>query len=249
MTDLSWPALLAVGAGAGLVVGFLRASVGGGVGLTLTPVLALVLPVPFVLGLLAALLSLSDPITLHTFWRRWDRRVVQGLVPPMLAGIVLGGWALAGLDERGLRRTIGGVALLFAAAQLVALVGRSRPAAVQRHWAVGAAVGLASGVASSVAHSSGVILTPYLAGLGMGNAGVIATGAVAIAISNVLKLATYWAIGFLTWVIVVVSLVGTPFIYAGNWLGYRVNRWMPQRWFAALLLAIAIVGSVRLLAR
>ncbi len=247
MTDLSWPALLALGAGAALVVGFLRASVGGGIGLTLTPVLSLFLPVSFVLGLLAALLFLSDPITMYYFWRQWDRRLVRVLLPPMLAGIVLGGWVLSGLDEQGLRRTIGGVALLFAAAQLVTLLARSTPAAVQRHWAVGAAVGLASGVASSVAHSSGVILTPYLAALGMTNAAVVATGTIVVAVSNVLKLATYWVIGFLTGTIVIVGLVGTPLIYAGNWIGYRVNRWIPRRWFAALLLAIAIVGSVRLL--
>ena len=248
MTDLSWPALLAVGAAAGLVVGFLRVGVGGGVGLTLTPVLSLFLPVSFVLGLASALLSLSDPISLHYFWRQWDRRLIPLILPSMLAGIVLGGWALSGLDEAGLRRTIGGVALLFAVLQLGALLGGSGPARAQRHWLVAGAVGLAAGVASSVAHSGGVILTPYLAGLGLGNAGVIATGSVAVAVSNVLKLGTYWAIGFLTWPVVWVSLAATPFLYAGSYVGYRVNRWIPRRWFALLLLGLAIVGSVRLLA-
>jgi uncharacterized membrane protein YfcA len=234
MTDLSWPALLAVGAASGFLVGFLRAG--------------LFLPVPFVLGLGSALLSLSDPITLYYFWRRWDGRLIPLILPTMLAGIVLGGWAIAGLDEVGLRRTIGGVALLFAVLQLGAMLGGSGPARAQRHWAVAAVVGLASGVASSVAHSGGVILTPYLAGLGMANAAVIATGSIAVAVSNVLKLATYWAIGFLTWKVIWVSLAATPFVYAGGWLGYRVNDWIPRRWFALLLLALAIVGSVRLLA-
>jgi uncharacterized membrane protein YfcA len=248
VTELSWPALLAIGAGSAFVVGFLRASVGGGVGLTLTPVLSLFLPVPFVLGLASALLSLSDPITLYYFRRQWDRRLVPLIMPTMLAGIVVGGWAIAGLDETGLRRTIGGVALLFAVLQLGAMLGGSGPARAQRHWLVAAVVGLASGVASSVAHSGGVILTPYLAGLGLSNAAVIATGSIAVAVSNVLKLATYWAIGFPTWPVVWVSLAAAPFVYAGGWLGYRLNRWIPRRWFALLLLGLAIVGSVRLLA-
>jgi uncharacterized membrane protein YfcA len=248
VTDVSWPALLALGAGAGFVVGFLRASVGGGVGLVLTPALSLLLPVPFVLGLGSALLSLSDPITLALFWRQWDRRLVRLILPTMLAGIVLGGWAISGLDEAGLRRTIGGVALLFAVLQLGAILGGSGPARAQRHWAVAAGVGLAAGTASSIAHSGGVILTPYLAGLGLANATVIATGSVAVAVSNVLKLATYWVIGFLTWPVAAVALAATPFLYAGSWLGHRLNRWIPRRWFALLLLGLAIVGSVRLLA-
>jgi uncharacterized membrane protein YfcA len=77
---------------------------------------------------------------------------------------------------------------------------------------------------------------------------VIATGSIAVAVSNVLKLATYWVIGFLTWPVVWLSLAASPFVYLGGWLGYRLNRWIPRRWFALLLLALAIVGSVRLLA-
>lgn len=65
MSEPSLPALAAAGAVAALVVGFLKTSVGGGIGLVLTPLLSLFLPAQVVLGLTAVQLNLSDPITLR----------------------------------------------------------------------------------------------------------------------------------------------------------------------------------------
>ena len=59
---------------AALVVGFLRTSVGGGIGLVLTPTLSLVLPPSVVLAMIAPLMNLSDPLALRYYWRPWDRR-------------------------------------------------------------------------------------------------------------------------------------------------------------------------------
>jgi len=76
--------------GAALVVGFLRTSVGGGIGFALAPTLTLVLPAPVVLALIAPLMNLSDPFVLRYFWRRWDAGQLRVLLPTMLAGVVLG---------------------------------------------------------------------------------------------------------------------------------------------------------------
>jgi uncharacterized membrane protein YfcA len=65
-----------------------------------------------------------------------------------------------------------------------------------------------------VANSGGTIIGPYLAGLGLSNAAVVATGA------------------------------GR---YLGSWLGWRVNAYIPRRWFALALIAISVAGSLKLL--
>jgi len=93
------PSLVALAAAAGiaaLVVGFLKTSVGGGIGLVLTPVLSLFLPAQVVLGLTAVQLNLSDPITLRYYWRQWEGRQLRLLLPTLLLGILVGGWGLAG---------------------------------------------------------------------------------------------------------------------------------------------------------
>lgn len=50
---------------AAFVVGFLKTSIGGGIGLVLTPTLSLVLPAPVVIALITPLLNLSDPFTMR----------------------------------------------------------------------------------------------------------------------------------------------------------------------------------------
>lgn len=229
------------------MVGFLKTSVGGGIGLVLTPVLSLFLPAQMVLGLTAVQLNLADPITLRYYWRQWDRRQLRLMLPTLLLGILAGSWALSGLSDLALKKTIGGAALGGALVQLAVLCGWLSLGRAHSHWTVGGFLGLLAGGASAVAHAGGIILGPYLVGLGLSNAAVVATGAALVAVSNVLKLLTYWGIGFLSWAVVALALSSTPLLYFGAWAGYRLNRWIPRLWFALVLIAIALVGSLRLL--
>jgi uncharacterized protein len=247
VTGLDLPALLAVTGAAALVTGFLRNAVGGGIGLTLTPLLTLVLPPQAVLAMLGLLLLLSDPISLALYWRRWDGAEACRLLPAMVVGIVAGGWLVAGLSPVALRRAIGAAALLFGSVQLVAMVRGRTPSAAPTSRAVGAGVGLAAGVASTVAHSGAVVLGMYLVTRPLGNAGIVATGALAYAVSDGVKVATYWAIGWVTPALVLATLASTPLLYFGSWLGYRLNAWLPRRAFALGLLGVALAGALRLL--
>jgi uncharacterized protein len=239
--------LLAAAAVAALVVGFLKTSIGGGIGLVLTPTLSLVLPAQVVLALTAPLMNLSDPITLRYYWRRWDARQLRLLMPTTLAGIVLGAWIVAALPEVWLRRLIGLTALAFALVQLL-LIRRGRSLfGADPAWPAGAGAGLLTGVASTVAHSGGVVLGLYLIGTALGPAQIVATASALVAVSNVLKLGAYWRIGFLSPSILLAALAAAPLLLAGAWLGYRVNRVLPRRVFELVLIAIAVAGSIRLL--
>jgi hypothetical protein len=134
------------------------------------------------------------------------------------------------LSEPGLRRAIALFALAFAGVQIAVML-RGRTLFRERpHWKGGALAGL------------------YLLGLGLSGAGVVATGNALYAVTNLLKTATYWQIGFLTAPVLLAAALATPFLYAGVWLGYRANRLMPRRWFEVALVGLAVAGSLRLLA-
>jgi hypothetical protein len=102
-------------------------------------------------------------------------------------------------------------------------------------------------VASTVAHSGGVVLGLYLVGRPLSSAGVVATGTLAYAISDVVKLCTYAAIGWVTLPLLLATVAATPLLYLGSWLGYRLNARLPRRAFAVTLVAIALAGALRLL--
>ena len=229
------------------MTGFLRNAVGGGIGLALTPVLTIVLPPQPVLAMIGLLLLLSDPISLWFYWRRWDRGEARRLVPAMLVGIVLGGWLVAGLSATSLRRTIGGAALLFGSVQLAVMLRGGTPTVAPSARPVALGVGLLAGVASTVAHSGGVVLGLYLVGRPLSSAGVVATGTLAYAMSDVVKVGTYAAIGWVTPPLLLATVAATPFLYLGSWLGYRLNARLPRRAFALTLVAIALAGALRLL--
>ena len=216
---------------------------GGGIGLALTPVLTSFLAPQPTLALIGLLLLLSDPISLWLYWRRWDAAEARRLVPAMLVGIGLGGWLVAGLSAAALRQGMGGAALLFGLVQLAILLRGRAPSAAPSAppMAVGA------GVASTVAHSGGVVLGLYLVGRPLGSAGVVATGTLAYAISDVPKVGTYTAIGWVTAPLLLATVAATPFLYLGSWLGYRLNARLPRRAFALTLISIALAGAGRLL--
>jgi uncharacterized membrane protein YfcA len=247
VTELSLPALVGVACGAALVTGFLRNAVGGGIGLALTPVLTVLLPPQPVLAMIGLLLLLSDPFSLWLYWRRWDLAEARRIVPAMVAGIALGGWLVAQLSGPGLKRAIGAAALLFGAIQLVALLRRRPPSTAPTSTPVGVGVGLAAGVASTVAHSGGVVLGLYLVTRPLTNAGVVATGTLAYSLSDVMKIGTYWLIGWITPPLVAATLISLPFLYVASWLGYRLNTWLPRRAFALGLVTIAMAGALKLL--
>jgi uncharacterized membrane protein YfcA len=240
---------VAAACGAALVVGFLRTSVGGGIGLVLTPTLSLVLPPSVVLAMIAPLMNLSDPLVLRYYWRQWDRRQLALLLPAMMAGVVVGTWALSQLSEYWLGKAIGALALGFGLLQLV-LTGRNqRLLSARPHWGAGAAAGLTAGVASTVAHSGGVVVSIYLLNVHLTKAAMLATGNALYILPNVLKLAGYWSIGFLTVPIIQAAALAVPLLFAGAWLGYRVNQRLPRRAFELVLVVIAIAGALRLLLR
>jgi hypothetical protein len=57
-------------------------------------------------------------------------------------------------------------------------------------WLVAGGVGLVAGFASTAAHSGGVVLGLYLVGRPLSSAGVVATGTLVHAISDVVKVGT-----------------------------------------------------------
>ena len=117
MPEPSLATLAAAAALAAFVTGFLRASVGGGIGLALTPVLSLALPAQSALGLTGFMLNLADPFVLHYYWRQWDGHQLRLILPTALVGIVLGVWMISGMPDhrQGDRRG----ALVLAVLQLV----------------------------------------------------------------------------------------------------------------------------------
>ncbi len=177
----------------------ISAVAGGGAGLMLMPVLAMLLPGAQVAAALSVGTVASSLSRIAAFWKmiRWD--VVRWFLPAALPAAALGAWALTRFEPVYIKLALG----VFLTANLPLLFLRSRVAPVQDDAApirpaalllLGAAVGLVSGFTGAV----GVLFNRFYFRLRMQKAEIVATRATNEVLLHLLKIALYAGFGLLT---------------------------------------------------
>lgn len=169
---------------------------GGGAGLMLVPVLALIVPaaeVPAALSLGTATSALGRIVAFRRAIQ-WD--IVRWFVPAALPAVLLGAGLLAAFDPVYVKLLLG----LFLVANLP-LLFRRKPATVTAHpvrpravMLIGAAAGLISGFTGAV----GLLFNHFYHRLGLTREAIVATRAANEILLHLLKLAAYAVLGLLT---------------------------------------------------
>lgn len=209
----------------GFTIGLARGGFNA-LGVLLTPLLSLVLPVSLAVGVLLPMLMVGDLVALRACWREWDGRLLSRLLPAGLAGTLLGTLLLARLSGDALRLVLAVFVLVMAAYKLAG----DRIARFQyqpRGWH-GPAAGLLAGVASGMFNTGGPPFNAYLLLQKLPPQSYVATTVVFFAALNLLKLPGFLLAGVLDvdvlaslwWVVVFIPLG----IAAARWLIRRVNQ-------------------------
>ena len=145
-----------------MFIGLAKAGFGGGLGIMVTPLVALVFPSQEAIGIILPLLIVADALSLYYYWNKWDIKSVYALMPGALAGIGVGLTLIGRLDEHRLGQVIGGIALFCLAIQWIrhALsnsLNRYRP----QRWH-GLLIGAVAGVTTTIAHAAGPVVALFL---------------------------------------------------------------------------------------
>jgi uncharacterized membrane protein YfcA len=231
------------------LIGLSKAGFGGGAGMVVTPLLALVMPPRLGLGLMLPLLLMTDLLALVRYRGQWDRHSVAVLLPPSILGIALGGYLLQLIPSDLLVRLIGLFALVFASLQWMALTGRQTDEAPPfRPW-VGLAFGFAAGVTSTLAHLGGILTTMFLLPRRLGPAQFVATGTVLFVCMNLAKLPPYFHQGLLPVEVWRQAALLFPALLAGALLGFTLNGRVSPRRFNLVVLGIVFCTGIYLLSR
>ena len=228
----------------GLMIGFAKGGFGG-LGVLLTPILALVLPVTLAVGVLLPMLMVGDAFALSMYWKEWDTDLVKRMLPAGIAGALLGTFLLTWLSPDHLRIILGIFVLLVVAYKFTS--DRIETIRYQpRPWHAPAA-GLLAGIASGMFNSGGPAFNSYLLLKNVRARPFIATSAIYFAILNLVKVP-----GFLfTGVLDLPSLLSLwwvfPFIPIGIWVArLTLTRVSPQA-FEWIIVALLIFSSLWLL--
>ncbi len=236
--------MLLVFGGAFVTSGF---GIGGGV--LMTPLVIVLLPPKFGIGLLAPLLFLMGGAGVRQYWKQWENRHILVLLPSSLAGIWLGAYLLAEISPEVVRKTVGVLALTFGALQLLIIDRpewsyRLRPSAWQ-----GVGFGFGAGISSALAHTGGIVFSLYLLPNSRTKEIFVGTTVFLFFIQGFIKMGTYLYYGILTGPTFLLSLILIPSLVVGSLTGKWLNRRISNKLFLRLISIFVILMGAKLLFR
>ncbi len=230
---------------AALLIGMAKAGLAG-MGMVSIVIVASVMPARESTGAILTLLIVADLFAIvayraHAVWAKVFR-----LLPPAVAGILVGWWVMPMIDPAIYGRVIGWVTLGL----LVVLTVQRRSAGLRRvvsgNPAAGWIAGGLGGVATMLANAAGPVMTIYLLACGLPKLAFVGTAAWFFFIVNVTKVPISAGMGLITAESLWMTLVLSPVVIAGGFLGRWVIGWIRQDVFERLVVGFAGLAAVRL---
>jgi uncharacterized membrane protein YfcA len=250
-STLGWLAV----AGGALAIGLNK---GGLTGLGILPVLlfAVVLDPRQSTGFVLPLLIIGD-ICAVLFYRRvvlW--KIFWYLLPPALAGIVVGYLLMGPFTIGGVRigvppvvygRVIGWLIVALLALQLVrGAYGEKLDHFFESHG-FGLGMGVLAGIATMLANAAGPVSTLYFLSVGLPKWNLIGTSAFLFFVINLCKAPLSASLGLTNGVSLTMALVLLPLVLVGFFTGSKLAAILPQKIFDRFLFVCTALGAVKLI--
>ena len=222
---------------------FITSGFGVGGGVLMTPMVLLLLPPKFGIGLLGPIMLIISGTGVRQYWKQWDNHCLLIILPAMMAGIWSGTHLLSVISPDAVRRTVGILAVCFGVLQYLAIdrpkwKERLRPTPPQ-----GVGLGFASGLASAMAHVGGIIFSFYLVPHSRTKEIFVGTTVFLFFTTGLLKVGSFVYYGILTYPILMLSLILLPSLFLGSITGKWLNRHIPNKLFTRLIcLFVALMG-------
>lgn len=197
-------------------------------------------------GILLPLLIVGDLCAVWLLGAEVVWPQVRRLLPPALAGVLVGWWLMGWLDEQLFRWLTGNIILALSLLQL----GRMwRPdwlsGLPESRWFVLVMGGL-GGLTTMLANAAGPVVALYLLAIDLPKKRLVATSAWFFLLLNCSKVPLSAQLGLVTWQTLGLNLVLAPCVWLGLLAGRAIVRRIPQREFNSLLLAFTILAAIRL---
>lgn len=226
-----------------MLVGLSKGGFGGPLALAAVPLMALVISPVQAAAIMLPILIVSDAIALWGWRGQASWPTLKALLPGGILGVAVG-WALAAkTSPDAVKLIVGGIAILFVARMATSAVMKTSTLRGESHVA-GLFWGGLAGFTSFVAHAGSPPYQVYALRLGHAPAVYAATNTVFFAITNVLKLIPYFALGQFDASNLSTSAVLMPLAIAmtaaGIWLTRRIS---PAFFYPMMYVLVALVGA------
>lgn len=238
-----------------LLTGISKGGFGAGLGSLSIPVMMIVAPARFSLGMYLPLLILCDVLALRHYPREWQPRPLLLLAPWMLVGIIIGALLLDKLSPQTTKAFVGAVAIGFVLLDWVRSsikrqLDRGQKAAPFRPTLLTALpFGIAAGISTTIAHAAGAITTIYFLPQRLDKRDFVGTNVRFFFLFNSIKVPFFIYLALISSETLLKSLWLVPLAPLFVWMGAIMNRWMPAEAFhRALYILLAVTGAYLLYA-
>jgi len=243
ITDQNTVYVAVVIATLGFMIGFAKGGFNG-LGVLLTPILALVLPVASAVGVLLPMLMFGDVFAIYMYWNEWDLDLVRRMLPAGIVGALAGTVLLSWMSPNGMRIilgifVLGLVAYRFVSDRIQAIRYEPRP------WHAPAA-GLLAGIASGMFNSGGPPINSYLLLQKLKARPFIATTAIFFALLNLIKVPGFLYTGVLNLPLLFSLWWVFLFIPVGIWVARMTLTRLSSSAFEWVIIVLLIFSSLLL---
>lgn len=231
---LAIPAVISLGLSKG---GF------SGVGTIAAPLLAIAVPPIQAIGILTPILLTQDVVTIWSYWRKWDLRILRIMVPGQVAGVGAAWMIAAYVPDSAIRLVIGLIAVGFALSQWFGIAARFAREHEHPSATAGRLWGAAAGFTSFIANTGAPPFQIYVLPQKLDKEIFVGTFSVFFAIGNALKVLPYFMLGQLNPTNLMTSAALLPLAVVTNIAGvWLVRRTPAEAFYKIIYLLIFLVG-------
>jgi uncharacterized protein len=175
---------------------------------------------------------------------KWSQ--IIPLVPPAIAGIVVGWWLLDRLDNHLARITIGWIILALVLLKLVIDWKRDELKELHKHPVFTGLMGVLAGAVTMLANAAGPVMTVYLLAKRFEKHEYLGVFTRFFLFMNLVKVPFSANIGLINGPSLLTNVVLLPAVVLGAMIGWRLVKVMSQRVFEWLVFTFAVVAALRL---
>lgn len=217
----------------------------GGLALLAVPLMALVISPVQAAGIMLPILIVMDWVSVWSYRKHWDKRILWLTLPGAVAGIAAGGLLAGYVDDQFVRVCVGIIAVGFPLYVFFKPKGQASLAKGSRP--LGVIAGGVAGFTSFIAHAGGPPFQAYAIPQGLEKRTYAGTAVMFFFVVNMVKVVPYAMLGQFDATNVTTSLILIPLAPVGVLLGVWLVKRIDQQMFFRIIYGLIFSVGLKLL--
>lgn len=229
-----------------LFVGISKSAFAGAFGVFGVPLLMFKFSAIQAIALMLPLLIIADLLSVRSFWKKWDTKLLASLIPGAMIGILVAHLTIDFINADHLGLMIAIICIVFAVKNI--WFKQTRLRFIDNR--LGAYImSTIAGITSTLVHAGGPPMIMYFITIKLSPTKFVATAAILFAIMNVFKLIGFVSLGLLTFDTLLTAVAFLPLAFIGNWLGLRINQVIEKQLFLKVMNYLLLILGVWLVSK